>query len=64
MAAVSEILRFVLPSSQSGITAFSRLRQNVQTKGLARKQYFGYVVQNEGFPLPKSKDQICWYIGA
>lgn len=63
MSVVSEILRFILPKTAANATAFATLRQAVTDKGSVKRQYFGYVLQNEGFPGPKPKDQICWYIG-
>jgi len=63
MPVVSELLRFILPRSQSSASAFSDLRHSVTTKGLARIQYFGYVMPNEGIPTPRPDNQMCWYIG-
>lgn len=63
MAIISEILRFILPPSSTKASAFQALRRQVGERGSVKTQYFGYVLPNEGFPRPKKKDQMCWYIG-
>jgi len=55
----SEIIRFTLPSITSA--AFQDLRRRVASQGV-ENQYFGYVLANEGFPLPQKKNQLCWVI--
>jgi hypothetical protein len=60
--AISEILRFPLPKSSSSSSAFRVLRDKVSSKGQVNTQYFGYVVPNEGFPVPKREDEMCWVI--
>src|SRR5579871_6656878 len=63
MAVISEILRFILPRSSTKVSAFQALRRQVRERGSVKVQYFGYVMPNEGFPKPKKKDKMCWYIG-
>ena len=63
MAIVSEVIRFILPRSSASQSAFRSLRKVVAAKGDVTVQQFGYLMQNEGFPRPKPRDQMCWYIG-
>jgi hypothetical protein len=63
MAVISEIFRFLLPRSQSSANAFGELRRRVAAKGVPRSQYFGYMIQNEGFPPQKPENLMRWYIG-
>ncbi|KAF2667088.1 hypothetical protein BT63DRAFT_458051 [Microthyrium microscopicum] len=62
MGAVSEILRFVLPRTTSSNAAFSEVRRLVAANGLGTSQYFGYIMEDEGFPRPKAENFMCWYI--
>jgi hypothetical protein len=55
----SEVIRLTLPSISSA--SFQALRQHVASQG-AKNQYFGYIIANQGFPLPQKKDQLCWVI--
>ncbi len=64
MMVMSEILRFPLLQSPSSSSAFQKLRDQVSSQGQVKTQYFGYVVPNQGFPLPKSENEMCWVIRA
>lgn len=60
--AISELLRFTLPRSFAGTKTFHAIRSHFAQYGAA-KQYFGYVLPDQGVPLPQPKDQMCWFIG-
>jgi 2-succinyl-5-enolpyruvyl-6-hydroxy-3-cyclohexene-1-carboxylate synthase len=62
MAAIAQLLRFTLPRSSPRVPAFHALRECVSSKALVKTQYFGYVFPNEGFPVPKPDDEMCWLI--
>ncbi|KIW02691.1 uncharacterized protein PV09_06128 [Verruconis gallopava] len=59
---LSEIVRFVLPRSQSARSSFHDLRAKLDHAGVVKNQYFGYVLQKEGYPVPKQENLMCWYI--
>jgi hypothetical protein len=61
MAAFSQLLRFTVSKSQ--VPIFNALREHVSTKASVKTQYFGFVVPNEGFPAPKTDNEVCWFIG-
>ncbi len=60
--AFSELLRFILPRTQASSGAFAQLRHDVAARGLARTQYFGYVIPNKAILSSLPDNQMCWYI--
>jgi hypothetical protein len=62
MPAIAQLLRFTLPHASTRVSAFHVLRERVSSKALVKTQYFGYVYPNEGFPVPKPDDEMCWFI--
>ena len=62
MPAIAQLLRFTLPRSSTRLLAFHALRERVSSKALVKTQYFSYVFPNEGFPVPKPEDEMCWFI--
>jgi len=58
--ALSEIIRFVLPSSRSSL--FSNLRDYISVNGGVKDQYYGYMVSPLNSALQIRKDEICWVI--
>jgi hypothetical protein len=62
MPAIAQLLRFTLPHSSTRVSAFRALRERVSSKALVKMQHFGYVFPNEGFPVPKPDDEMCWFI--
>jgi hypothetical protein len=62
MSSISQILRFTLPRSATRLSAFQELRQCVSAKASIKTQYFGYVLPDQGFPVPKPENEMCWLI--
>ena len=58
--ALSEIIRFVLPSSST--PEFAKLREYVSLYGGVREQYYGHMVAPANSALPIKKDEVCWAI--
>jgi hypothetical protein len=58
--ALSEIIRFALPSSYT--SEFVKLREYISLCGGVRDQYFGYMVAPSNSTLPIKKHEICWVI--
>jgi hypothetical protein len=62
MGSISQLLRFTLPRSTTRLSAFHALRDHVSSKASVKTQYFGYVLPDEGFPVPKLENEMCWLI--
>jgi hypothetical protein len=62
MPGIAQLLRFTLPHSPTRVTAFHALRERISSKALAKTQYFGYVFTDQGYPVPKPDNEMCWFI--
>jgi hypothetical protein len=60
MMALSEIIRFILPSSAT--LGFVKLREYISLYGGVRDQYYGHMVAPANAVLPFKKDEVCWVI--
>jgi len=58
--ALSEIIRFILPSSAT--SEFVKLREYISLYGGVRDQYYGRMVAPANAALPIKKDEVCWVI--
>jgi hypothetical protein len=58
--ALSEIIRFVLPSHRT--SDFFKLRQHLSLYGGVKYQYFGNLLAPSAAALPIKKDEKCWVI--
>jgi hypothetical protein len=58
--ALSEIIRFVLPSHCNA--DFVKLRQYVSLHGGVKTQYFGAMIAPANAALPIKNHEMCWVI--
>jgi hypothetical protein len=58
--ALSEIMRFVLPSHLA--SDFAKLREYLSTYGGIKDQYYGPMVAPSASSLPIKRQEMCWVI--
>ena len=58
--ALSEIVRFVLPSHRT--SDFAKLREYLCIYGGIKDQYYGSMVAPSASALPIKKHEMCWVI--